>query len=66
MPQQDCFKSLVVLRHNRNCLMICLQRRGYLSLVYDQNFYWGGGGGGWVDGEGDSSERCLKWGGGGH
>ena len=28
--------------------------------VYDQNFQGGGGGG-----EGDSSERCLKWGGGG-
>ena len=29
---------------------------------------WGGGGGGEggvVDGEGDNSERCLKWGGGG-
>ena len=35
-------------------------------MVYDQNFY---GGKGVVDGEGGSSERCLKWGdggGGGH
>ena len=30
--------------------------------VYDQNFFWGEG---VVDGEGGSSERCLKWGGGG-
>ena len=30
--------------------------------MYDQNFY---GGAGVVDGEGGSSERCLKWGGGG-
>ena len=30
-----------------------------LILVYDQNFM----GGGVVDGEGGSSERCLKWGG---
>ena len=30
--------------------------------VFDQNFL----GGGVVDGEGGSSERCLKWGGGGH
>ena len=30
--------------------------------MYDQNFY---GGEGVVDGEGGSSERCLKWGGGG-
>ena len=29
--------------------------------VYDQNFQ----GGGVVDGEGGSSEGCLKWGGGG-
>ena len=29
--------------------------------MYDQNFK---GGGGMVDGEGASSERCLKWGGG--
>ena len=28
--------------------------------MYDQNF-WGGEG--VVDGEGGSSERCLKWGG---
>ena len=32
--------------------------------MYDQNFY-GGWGKGVVDGEGGSSERCLKWGGGG-
>ena len=32
-------------------------------LVYDQNFW--GGGEGVVDGEGGSSEGCLKWGGGG-
>ena len=30
------------------------------SIMYDQNFY-GGRGGGW---EGGSSERCLTWGGG--
>ena len=30
--------------------------------MYDQNFY---GGEGVVDGVGGSSERCLKWGGGG-
>ena len=30
--------------------------------MYDQNFY---GGEGVMDGEGGSSERCLKWGGGG-
>ena len=30
--------------------------------MYDQNFY----GEGVVDGEGGSSERCLKCGGGGH
>ena len=30
--------------------------------MYDQNVY-GGRGGGWGGG---SSERCLKWGGGGH
>ena len=30
-------------------------------IVYDQNFY----GGRMVDGEGGSSERCLKWSGGG-
>ena len=34
-----------------------------ICLVYDQNFY--GGGEGVVDGEGDNSEGCLKWGGGG-
>ena len=36
--------------------------------VYGQNviFFLGGGGAGVVDGEGGSSERCLKWGGGGH
>ena len=32
------------------------------AMVYDQNFFWGGG---VVDGEGGSSERCLEWGGGG-
>ena len=32
-------------------------------MVYDQNFY---GGGGVVDGEGGGSEGCLKWDGGGH
>ena len=31
-------------------------------MVYDQNFY---GGKGWWMGWGGSSERCLKWGGGG-
>ena len=31
--------------------------------MYDQNFL--GGGEGVVDGEGGSSQRCLKWGGGG-
>ena len=30
--------------------------------MYDQNFFLGEG---VVDGEGDSSEGCLKWGGGG-
>ena len=30
--------------------------------MYDQNFFLGGG---LVDGEGGSSEGCLKWGGGG-
>ena len=30
--------------------------------VYDQNFYWGGRGGGWGEGR---SEICVKWGGGG-
>ena len=40
--------------------------KGPVRLVYDQNFYGGGGmGEGVVDGEGGSSERCLKWGGGG-
>ena len=37
-----------------------------ISQVYDQNFYWGGGGlVGWWIGWGANSERCLKWGGGG-
>ena len=41
-----------------------------MSKVYDQNFYGGLGGGEGgrervVDGEDGSSERCLKWGGGG-
>ena len=31
----------------------------------DQHFSGGGGGEGVVDGKGGSSERCLKWGGGG-
>ena len=35
-------------------------------IVYDQNFYGERGGEGMVDGEGGSSEGCLKWGGGGH
>ena len=42
-----------------------MQIKGVSSLnyiVYDQNFFWGEG---MVDGEGGSSERCLKWGGGG-
>ena len=30
--------------------------------MYDQNSFWGDG---VVDGEGGSSEGCLKWGGGG-
>ena len=30
--------------------------------MHDQNFYWGGE---VVDGEGGSSEGCLKWGSGG-
>ena len=34
--------------------------------MYDQNVLIGGGGGGGADGEGGSSERCLKWGGRGH
>ena len=33
------------------------------SLVYDQNFFFGGEG--VADGDGGSSEGCLKWGGGG-
>ena len=37
-------------------------RHVLVSMVYDQNFY-GGRGGGWGGG---SSERCLKWGGGGN
>ena len=39
---------------------VCM-KRGFWCLVYDQNFYEGEG---MVDGEGGSSERCLKWGGG--
>ena len=34
----------------------------HFLLVYDQNFQEGRGGG-WGGG---NSERCLKWGGGGH
>ena len=33
--------------------------------MYDQNFYGGGGGARGGRWEGGSSERCLKWGGGG-
>ena len=47
-------KGISVGRETREILMI---------LVYDQNFYWGGGqDGGWGGG---NSEICLKWGGGG-
>ena len=36
------------------------------SLSVCSKFFLGGEGGRVVDGEGDSSEGCLKWGGGGH
>ena len=48
--------------------LCCLQNFIFLEsvqyikrYVYDQNFW--GGGEGVVDGEGGSSEGCLKWGG---